>query len=131
MQPSVSLGITQNHFSCATGLSSSPFRQSLTPMSPLPFPTQRLRVYDLVEKVGINVGPWADFDGDHPASNPKFCFNWAFFDTALRLVVICLWHAETEQDASGHFQRKNYREIAAAKHRWKPSQCKRAGHMDI
>jgi len=99
-------------------------------MSPLPFPTQRLRVYDLVREVGIDVGPWADFDGEHPASNPKFCYNWAFFDTVRRLVVICLWHAETEQDTSGHFQRRNYREIAAAKHRWKPSQCKRAGQMD-
>jgi 5-methylcytosine-specific restriction protein A len=99
-------------------------------MSPLPFPTQRLRVYDLVREVGIDVGPWADFEGEHPASNPKFCYNWAFFDTVRRLVVICLWHAETGQDASGHFQRQNYRDIAAAKHRWKPSQCKRAGQMD-
>ena len=98
--------------------------------SPLPFPTQRLRVYDLVREVGIDVAPWADFEGDHPASNPKFCYNWAFFDTIRRLVVICLWHVEAELDEKGHFQRLNYREIAAAKHRWKPSQCKRAGQMD-
>lgn len=99
-------------------------------MSPLPFPTQRLRVYDLVREVGLDVTPWADFEGEHPASNPKFCYNWAFFDTVRRLVVICLWHAETEHDTSAHFQRQNYREIASAKHRWKPSQCKRAEQMD-
>lgn len=99
-------------------------------MSPLPLPTQRFRVYDIVHEVGIDVGPWADFEGEHPASNPKFCYNWAFFDTVRRLVVICLWHAETEQDLGGHFQCQNYRKIAAAKHRWKPSQCKRAEQMD-
>lgn len=99
-------------------------------MSPLPFPTERLRVYDLVREVGIDVAPWADFEGDHPASNPKFCYNWAFFDTVRWLVVICLWHEEAELDEKGYFQRQNYREIAAAKHLWKPSQCKRAGQMD-
>ncbi len=96
----------------------------------VPKPDEKLRVYDLVSTVGIDVSNWADFEGEHPASNPQYCYNWAFFDQQRQLAVICLWHAEMRTDEQGIFQEGNYREINAARRSWNPNQRKRAGEMD-
>ena len=92
----------------------------------VPRPHEKQRVYDLVQDAGIDVGNWADFDGEHPASNPKYCYNWAFFDKQRQLVAICLWYAEMQTDELGVFQKGN-----SSRRRWNPNQRKRAGEMDM
>ncbi len=55
-------------------------------------PTQVRRVIDLVEQAGLDVSEWSkDFRGN-PATNPKYCYEWAFQDEH---VVICnIWYDE-------------------------------------
>ena len=55
-------------------------------------PSQDLRVIDLVEKAGIDVSDWANFKGKNPATNPKYCYEWAFI--ANDRVVLNLWYED-------------------------------------
>lgn len=63
-------------------------------------PTEHHRVYDFVSEAGLDVSDWPNYRrSEHPASNPKNCYNWAFGGTDR--VVLCLWHEEMKQDESG------------------------------
>jgi hypothetical protein len=56
------------------------------------YPSERSTVMSLLEKVGFDCSEWANYKRpQHPASNPKFCYEWAFFDERQGL-VINLWH---------------------------------------
>lgn len=60
-------------------------------------PVKKLRVMDLLDKAGIDVSHWGkDFKGVHPATNPKYCYNWSFEQSG-EVVAVCLWHAELDQ----------------------------------
>ncbi|TXH73223.1 MAG: HNH endonuclease [Lysobacteraceae bacterium] len=75
-------------------------------------PTERRRVIDLVREAGLDVSDWADFKGDNPAENPKYCYEWAFTDHAT-LAVLNLWYESMFVDESGHLsQQMNYRRFA-------------------
>jgi len=52
-------------------------------------PSRRNRVYDLVREAGVNVEDWANFKGDETkaATNPKYCYDWAFVEPG-RVVVL-------------------------------------------
>lgn len=66
-------------------------------------PTERHRVYDLVREAGVDVSDWSNYRRpEHPASNPKYCYNWAFEGTDR--VVLCLGVEEVKEDADGVFQ---------------------------
>jgi 5-methylcytosine-specific restriction protein A len=56
-------------------------------------PTTRARVYDLVREAGVNVDDWANFKGGErkAASNPKYCYEWAFIEPG-RVVVLNIWY---------------------------------------
>jgi hypothetical protein len=41
-------------------------------------PTQKFLVMNLLADAGFDVSDWANYDGEHPASNPKYCYNWSF-----------------------------------------------------
>jgi len=58
-------------------------------------PHENQRVMDLVAAAGVNVGPWAETKG-HAASNPAYCYEWAFIEHA-RLVVLNVWHGEIQE----------------------------------
>jgi len=61
-------------------------------------PNGHARVYDLVQKSGVDVAEWEAGKVANAAANPNFCFNWAFVQHG-RVVVLCLWHEEmTEVD---------------------------------
>jgi 5-methylcytosine-specific restriction protein A len=77
-------------------------------------PTQLLHVMDLVEQAGIDVSDWANFKGRYPATNPKYCYEWAFVDRE-KVVVLNLWFDGMAIDPAGHiFHQLNYRKLAVA-----------------
>lgn len=75
-------------------------------------PQSKRLVYDLVTQAGVDTSDWANFKGDHPASNPKYCYDWAFWDDTKRVVVLCLWYSQMDEHGGVAFQELNYREVA-------------------
>ena len=57
-------------------------------------PTGRARVIDLVSQAGLDVSDWANFarGAQWAAANPKYCYEWAFFQDG-RPTVVNLWHS--------------------------------------
>ena len=52
---------------------------------------------DLVAAAGVDVAPWAEYDGrGGPAANPTYCYNWSFVEPG-RVVVVNLWHANLRE----------------------------------
>lgn len=56
-------------------------------------PTQKKRIYDLVRVAGVDVSDWSNSKGgpEKAASNPKYCYEWAYVEPG-RLVVLNLWY---------------------------------------
>lgn len=77
-------------------------------------PATRNRIIDLVGAAGVDTSEWADFKGgaDKAATNPKFCYEWAFIE-ADKLVVLNLWYASMQERDGEIFQDLNQREVAA------------------
>lgn len=62
-------------------------------------PHENQRVMDLVAAAGVDVGPWAESGKglvQIPASNPAYCYEWAFIEP-VRVVVLNLWHGEIQE----------------------------------
>jgi len=93
-------------------------------------PTEKQLVYDLVREAGLDVSDWANFEGPNPATNPKYCYEWAF-EGADR-VVLCLWYDEMQEANGTIFQLMNFRKVALEydRHPTKSIWCKRARSMD-
>ncbi|SDX53378.1 HNH endonuclease [Lysobacter enzymogenes] len=74
-------------------------------------PTELRLVMDLVRDAGVDVSDWANYDGRHPAANPKYCYEWVF--VAPDRIVVCLWFANIEIDAQARWiQKLNLWQIA-------------------
>ncbi len=90
-------------------------RQGSTLMSALSEirPRKRQRIIDLVRAAGVNVSDWANFKGGKrkAASNPKYCYEWAFVEPK-KVVVLNLWYAEMEERDGVVVRDLNMREIA-------------------
>jgi hypothetical protein len=55
-------------------------------------PVTKYRIMDLLEQAGMDVSDWSkDFPGQHPSTNPKYCYNWSFENPG-QFIVTCLWH---------------------------------------
>ena len=39
-------------------------------------PTKKFLVMNLLADAGFDVSDWANYDGKHPASNPKYCYGF-------------------------------------------------------
>src|SRR5689334_14668104 len=60
-------------------------------------PTERKLMMDLVAAAGVDVAPWADYEGRAgPAANPKYCYDWSFVEPG-KVVVLNLWHANLRE----------------------------------
>mgnify|MGYP005844136139 CR=1 FL=1 len=91
-------------------------------------PTEKRHVYDLLQEAGVEVSDWSNYKRPNaPASNPKYCYNWAFIQGDV--VVVCLWLEHMEEDEAGLYQRHNYRGINASAHE-STVRRRRAGEMD-
>jgi hypothetical protein len=53
-------------------------------------PTKKFLVMNLLADAGFDVSDWANYDGEHPASNPKYCYNWSFEQPG-EMFAVCLW----------------------------------------
>lgn len=94
-------------------------------------PLDRLRVMDLVESTGINVGDWANFKGgvEKAASNPKYCYEWSYEDHDKQIIVLNLWYENLSVQDGEIVQKLNLRntaKIAASS-----PQSRRATKMDF
>jgi hypothetical protein len=63
-------------------------------------PSQSQRVMDLVNDAGVDVSDWVNFrEGPKPkrsASNPKYCYEWAFIESG-KVIVLNLWHEHMQE----------------------------------
>jgi hypothetical protein len=61
-------------------------------------PTESRRVMDLVRDAGIDVSDWANYAGgpNRAASNPKYCYEWAFVRPE-RVVVLNVWFGQLDE----------------------------------
>jgi 5-methylcytosine-specific restriction protein A len=89
-------------------------------------PKTNLRIMDLVKAAGIDVSDWANFKGGkmRAASNPKYCYEWAFAHETCQTIALTLWHGSMrEQDGNVSIDlnfRKSVRKYAdAGKGTWK------------
>ena len=57
------------------------------------YPTLKENVMDLLKKAGMDVSDWANYRGKHPASNPRYCYEWSFVESGKR-VVLNLWYED-------------------------------------
>ncbi|HEY4248451.1 MAG TPA: hypothetical protein VGM64_16510 [Lacunisphaera sp.] len=74
-------------------------------------PQSKQLVYNLVTDAGVDTTDWANYERPKvPAANPKYCYDWAFWDDAKKTVVLCLWHSLMEEGNS-IFQNLNYRKV--------------------
>lgn len=96
-------------------------------------PTERLLVMDLVAEAGLDVSDWANYAGKHPASNPRYCYEWVFTQEGMPSVA-CLWFGNIERAPDGSVrQRLNLWQVAK-KHESLPGRsavAKRARAMDL
>ena len=60
-------------------------------------PAGRGRVMAFVQAAGIDVSDWVNFTGGRAkaATNPKYCYEWAFIDRNKGVAVFNLWHHKT------------------------------------
>ena len=92
-------------------------------------PATHLRVYDLVREAGLDVSDWSNYRrSKSPASNPNYCYEWAF--EAPDRVVLCLWYEEMEHEGAQVFQRLNFQTTRPEHRHWSASQRARAERMD-
>jgi len=74
-------------------------------------PTDRALVMDLVREAGVDVADWSNGKrgAQGAASNPKYCYDWAFLQPG-RVVVLNLWHAEMHEVKGAVFACLNLKE---------------------
>jgi hypothetical protein len=70
-------------------------------------PKTKHRIIDVVEAAGLDVSDWAT--AKDPATNPKYCYEWAFTNEARDHILLCLWFDDCEADTEGVLQRGNIR----------------------
>lgn len=76
-------------------------------------PKKKLLVFDLVEQAGFNMSDWVDSSKDPrgPKADPKYCYEWAFLEPGVA-VVLNLWHEAMVVEDGAIVQRGNFREEA-------------------
>ena len=101
-------------------------------------PRTKNLVMDLVAAAQVDVAPWAESRNGlvaKPASNPKYCYEWAFTQPK-KLIVVCLWHDQLIESGGQVSCSLNLRHWAeqVQQSRLKPSQrsagSRRARRMD-
>jgi 5-methylcytosine-specific restriction protein A len=79
---------------------------------------KRTRLYDLVREAGVDVEDWkkSSKNPNRVASNPKYCYEWAFLESG-QVAVLSLWQGGISAGAKGSIQCKlNIRKFATDKY---------------
>lgn len=69
-------------------------------------PKTKSLIIDVVEAVGISVADWRASG----ASNPSYCYHWAFADEDRSRILFCLWYDDCVIDDDKICQTWNFRE---------------------
>lgn len=98
-------------------------------------PITHHRVMDLVQEAGVNVDDWVNFkkgpNKARAASNPKYCYEWAFVEAA-KVVVLNLWFDSMQTNDGVVRQSINPRRFGDEVGRSKSATwAKRAMRMDL
>lgn len=96
-------------------------------------PIVKQRVKDLVSQAGIDVSDWAKFKGGPSlaASNPKYCYEWAFVADG-RIVVLNLWYNAIRERRGRVFVKLNMRErLGMYRHQRMDVPAMRAKRLDL
>ncbi len=72
-------------------------------------PLKRTNLIDLIKQVGHDVSDWSNTKG-HAASNPKYCYEWCFYDPAAGY-IFNIWHEYVEENNFEIFHAGNMREM--------------------
>ena len=77
-------------------------------------PTEQHRLIGLVKAAGIDVRDWANGKGGRKkaASNPKYCYEWAFVQPK-EFILLNLWHASMEEADGVVFTKITPRNLAS------------------
>lgn len=96
-------------------------------------PSAHQRVMDLVAEAGLDVSDWGNYKRgpEYAASNPKYCYEWAFVEQGKR-VLLCLWFDHMREEDGTIRQRHNFRRFAMELERGtgKSTWAKRARALD-
>ncbi|WP_249671742.1 HNH endonuclease [Pseudomonas syringae] len=80
-------------------------------MNPLPKPTVRELIYDVVKRAGHDVQPWGLKENGQPvktpSANPFYCYRWAFVYE--HSIILSIWWEGIEGDEIGAFYEANSR----------------------
>lgn len=98
-------------------------------------PVTHRRVMDLVHEAGVNVDDWVNFkkgpNKDRAASNPKYCYDWAFVEGG-KVVVLNLWFDAMQANGNAITQGINPRRFGDEVRKIKSATwAKRATRMDL
>jgi hypothetical protein len=98
-------------------------------------PVTHRRVMDLVQDAGVNVDDWVNFkkgpNSVRAASNPKYCYDWAFVENG-KVVVLNLWFDSMRVNGNAITQDINPRRFGDEVGKIKSATwAKRATRMDV
>ncbi len=98
-------------------------------------PVTHRRVMDLVREAGVNVDDWVNFKKGpnkvRAASNPKYCYDWAFVEDS-KVVVLNLWFDSMRVNGEAITQHINPRRFGDEVGKIKSATwAKRATRMDL
>lgn len=96
-------------------------------------PRDRRLVMELVAEAGFDTTDWANYAGDHPASNPRYCYEWVFTQPGLPSIA-CLWLGNMDLSPEGVVtQRLNLWDVAKQQEsqRGRSAVAKRARALDL
>ena len=98
-------------------------------------PGSHRRVMDLVREAGVNVDDWVNFkkgpNRERAASNPKYCYDWAFVEAG-NVVVLNLWFDSMRRNGDAITQSINPRRFGEEVGKVKSATwAKRATRMDL
>lgn len=95
-------------------------------------PQSRHLVMDLVEEAGLDVSDWSNYKGKHPASNPKYCYEWVFAEEDK--IAACIWFRNMEVTPQGHIAQRIDLWPIIKRHEnkgGKPTAARRARSLDM
>lgn len=98
-------------------------------------PTKSRRIIDLVRQAGVDVTDWGNYAGGpaRAATNPKYCYEWAFVQPG-RVVVLNLWHRNIRERRGVITFQDNFRASAVRHARLRTAsskvRAKRAANFD-
>lgn len=98
-------------------------------------PVTHRRVIDLVQEAGVKVDDWINFkkgpNKERAASNPKYCYDWAFVEAG-KVVVLNLWFDSMQLKGNAISQSINPRRFGEEVGKIKSATwAKRATLMDL